>query len=254
VLQACLTDSGAAGKNYVQIEVDGKTLCICCLERGKTEHATMDVLVDLANGPCKLSVKGSSEVCITGYMEPRPEDYMSSYLGGLEGEESDEEEDEEVDEADEAVAGGSTSSDLKKKIAQALASSASTSAPSKKQKNMMDMVEDEEGEEDDDEDDEDMEDDDDGAEDDEEDDDLDGDDDDDEEDEDEEDEDDDDEMEEAVADMKIKRDLLKQLTQHAGKMGLPKAAPAGQKKQAPPAPVSNSKKPAQTKGVPVKSK
>lgn len=69
--QICLQDP-KAGKNYVQVQIGGKTINLVCLEKDKVEHQA----VDLIFGPDSPSflVKGSSEVHLAGYMEPNEDD------------------------------------------------------------------------------------------------------------------------------------------------------------------------------------
>mmetsp|Transcript_159786 Transcript_159786/g.512747 ORF Transcript_159786/g.512747 Transcript_159786/m.512747 type:complete len:208 (+) Transcript_159786:90-713(+) len=97
--QICLQDP-KAGKNYVQVQIGGKTINLVCLEKDKVEHQA----VDLIFGPDSPSflVKGSSEVHLAGYMEPHDDD-MGEEDEEEQGEEEDEEEEGEEEE-EEAVA------------------------------------------------------------------------------------------------------------------------------------------------------
>lgn len=66
--QGCLHQP-SAGKNYVQAKVDGKTYTIACLEKDKEEHTSFDLFFSAEE--CVLTNKGSSEVHLTGYFEPK---------------------------------------------------------------------------------------------------------------------------------------------------------------------------------------
>merc|ERR1719254_184392 len=83
--QVCLHEP-KAGKNYLQVAVSGANYTLCCLEKDKVEHNS----VDLFFGPDAptFSNKGSSEVHLSGYLEPMDED------DGDEDEEEEEEDDE----------------------------------------------------------------------------------------------------------------------------------------------------------------
>lgn len=96
--QVCLHEP-KAGKNYLSVLVNGSNYTFCCLEKDKIEHNSLDLF--FGPEPPTFHNKGSSEVHISGYMEPKDE--------GDEDEEEEEEESEEEQVKDKIV-GASTSS------------------------------------------------------------------------------------------------------------------------------------------------
>lgn len=66
--QACLHDP-KVGKNYLQVEVNGTTYSIACLEKDKREHDCLDLFFD--DERTIFVCKGSSEIHLMGYMEPQ---------------------------------------------------------------------------------------------------------------------------------------------------------------------------------------
>lgn len=78
--QACLYDP-KPGKNYLQVEVEGKTFNIACLEKDKRDHDGFDLFFE-ANASFKNN--GATEIHLMGNIEPAD---MND-----EGEESEEEE------------------------------------------------------------------------------------------------------------------------------------------------------------------
>lgn len=89
--QICLHEP-KAGKNYLQVQVKGSAYTCVCLEKDKVEHNALDLFFEEA---CTFINKGSSEMHLSGYMEPRDGDEGSME----EGEESDEEGEESEEEA-----------------------------------------------------------------------------------------------------------------------------------------------------------
>lgn len=65
--QACLHDP-KDGKNYLQVDVNGTTYSIACLEKGKREHDCLDLFFDAEN--TSFVAKGNSEIHLMGYLEP----------------------------------------------------------------------------------------------------------------------------------------------------------------------------------------
>jgi len=68
VSQACLHDP-KPGKTYLQIQVNGATYTVACLEKDKREHDALDLMFAPEDAP-KFSAKGSSEIHLVGYLEP----------------------------------------------------------------------------------------------------------------------------------------------------------------------------------------
>lgn len=69
--QVCLHDP-KPGKNYLQVSVADKTLTFCCLEKDKCEHNSLDLFFG-PDAPTFIN-KGTSEVHLSGYLEPMDED------------------------------------------------------------------------------------------------------------------------------------------------------------------------------------
>jgi len=69
--QACLNQP-KAGKNNLQVEVEGTSYCLACLEKDKREHETFDLFFD-SQGTTFIS-RGDSEIHLTGYLEPADDD------------------------------------------------------------------------------------------------------------------------------------------------------------------------------------
>jgi len=65
--QACLHEP-KDGKNYLQVEVDGTSYSIACLEKGKREHDCLDLFFD--SKKTSFTCKGNSEIHLMGYIEP----------------------------------------------------------------------------------------------------------------------------------------------------------------------------------------
>jgi len=65
--QACLHEP-KDGKNYIQVQVDGRTYALACLEKGKKEHDSFDLFFNPSE--CTFMNAGKSEVHLTGYFEP----------------------------------------------------------------------------------------------------------------------------------------------------------------------------------------
>lgn len=69
--QVCLHDP-KPGKNYLQVSVADKTLTFCCLEKDKCEHNSLDLFFG-PDAPTFIN-KGTSEVHLSGYLEPMDDD------------------------------------------------------------------------------------------------------------------------------------------------------------------------------------
>lgn len=65
--QACLHDP-KPGKNVLQVEVQGTTYSIACLEKDKRDHDCLDLFFESATS---FTCKGSSEIHLMGYVEPQ---------------------------------------------------------------------------------------------------------------------------------------------------------------------------------------
>lgn len=64
--QVCLHEP-KAGKNYLSVQVSGVDYTLCCLEKAKTEHQSLDLF--FGPDPPTFHNKGASEVHLSGYME-----------------------------------------------------------------------------------------------------------------------------------------------------------------------------------------
>lgn len=69
--QVCLHEP-KPGKNYVRVQVDSNTFTIACLERDKQEHDAVDLF--FGPGNTTFSNKGTSEVHLLGYVEPKDDE------------------------------------------------------------------------------------------------------------------------------------------------------------------------------------
>jgi len=65
--QACLHQP-KAGKNYLQVQREGKVYSVACLEKDKREHECFDLFFDGAE--TTFTCKGESEIHLMGYIEP----------------------------------------------------------------------------------------------------------------------------------------------------------------------------------------
>jgi hypothetical protein len=80
--QVCLHDP-KPGKNFLQVEVQGTTYSIACLEKDKREHDCVDLFFD--SNETSFVAKGTSEIHLMGYIEP----------SDMQGEQEDSEEEEQ---------------------------------------------------------------------------------------------------------------------------------------------------------------
>lgn len=133
--QVCL-HSPKAGTNWLQVVVGGTTYSACCLEKDKTEHASLDLFFG-QDAPTFVN-KGASEIHMSGYLEPMDED-----------EEESEEEDEEAEKpAAKAAAKAAAKSEASPKASpKAAAKAAAKAEAAAEEEDDEEDDEDEEGEE-----------------------------------------------------------------------------------------------------------
>mmetsp|Transcript_37871 Transcript_37871/g.57113 ORF Transcript_37871/g.57113 Transcript_37871/m.57113 type:complete len:296 (-) Transcript_37871:496-1383(-) len=120
--QICLNEP-KPGKNYLQVQTKGATYTFACLEKDKTEHNALDLFFDEES---TFINKGTSEIHLSGYREPKNDDDDEE-----EGE-SEEEEEESEEEDPKAAAKSSPKAAAKSPAAKAAASPKAEAAPSPK--------------------------------------------------------------------------------------------------------------------------
>jgi len=96
--QACLSDPRDGGKTYLKVNNGENTFTVCCLQKDKCEHTSLDLFIQASSGVSFIA-EGKNDIHLVGYWEPHSEhsDDEDEFDALMDGEESKEEDDEEDD-------------------------------------------------------------------------------------------------------------------------------------------------------------